>query len=191
MSSATAFERGGHGPFIAACIALSAVFFLAGVGPGYRYELDGYLGASERCPEATPTAQGYDFACVERLVEHGPLYLGKEALALSLAAGLGAIGGLFAAGDPRWTRRVTTLALAFALILLGLAALGGAADGRSLLALTLAWVIGSVVVVATRLPAGRAETILLMLYLTTWAALLIWNEGEGERIVQGGFNLAG
>jgi hypothetical protein len=191
MSSSTATDPGEKGWFIAACVALSVFSFAAGIGPAYRFELDQNLDASERCPEGTPTEGGYDRACVERLIEHGPLYLGKEALALSFASGLAGIITLFAAADRRWTRRVATLGLVFAVVLFGSAALGDAAGVRSLLVFFSMWVIGWVTIASVRMPAGRAEMILLLLYLATWAALLLWNDAEGERLARNGTGIAG
>jgi hypothetical protein len=84
---------------VVAAAAGSTAFLLAGLLPAYDFAPDGGVvpNAGERCPEATPTEQGYDVSCVRRLVARGPLYLGKEALAASAALGFGAIGG---SGQP-------------------------------------------------------------------------------------------
>jgi peptidoglycan/LPS O-acetylase OafA/YrhL len=44
---------------------------------------------------AHPVGAGYDGECVMNLIEHGPIYLGKELLAASFALGAAALIGAF------------------------------------------------------------------------------------------------
>jgi hypothetical protein len=74
----------------------SVVLFCAGMVPAYMLERSGYIrDASERCPESIPSEQGYDGECVQNLLDHGPIYLGKEPLAMSFLLGTVALVGAF------------------------------------------------------------------------------------------------
>lgn len=100
---------------IAGAIAF-VVFFAVGAYPGVRYERDGYLDASHRCPSVASDAS-FDPECVERLVAQGPLYLGGEALIASFVCGGVAIfGSWLTLRGSRSTTPVIVIIVAYILV---------------------------------------------------------------------------
>jgi hypothetical protein len=179
------------GPWISAYIAVSIVLFFWGLGPGYNYELDYRIDETARCPEAVASAQGYHAECIAELIEHGPLYLGKEALAVSFIAGGVAMAGLFTAANRRWARLTAIASLIIGFVLSGLLFAMGMGDEEFLVGGTAVWLLTSGIVAFDRkLPVRHAVLPLVLSYVFAWFALLIWNEEEGERLVRGGIEIA-
>ena len=107
---------GSVGPVLIAGVG-SVVLFLAGLFPGYRFELDGYMDAARRCPAPFESEQSWSGPCVARIIAHGPLVLGREFLVASFGLGVAAIGGASRLGRTASTRRVAVAVLVLYLAL--------------------------------------------------------------------------
>lgn len=167
----------------------SAVLFLVGLLPGYVFELDGYMNATERCPAEVVSEQSYDAVCARELVARGPLYLGKGYLAASFALGAVAIGGIHVA---RRRSLIVTAAIPFFVlyVLIGGAAVfwseaPGLVQGAYFLGIG---VIGSIFVLARR-SGHLGVAVLAIAYVAAWIGLLVWNAAEGARLLESGANM--
>jgi hypothetical protein len=155
----------------------SVVLFGVGLMPAYLLEHDGGLlrDAWERCPERIPSERGYDAECVLNLMEHGPIYLGKEPLAASFALGAAALIGSFLF-DGRSVTWCAAALLLFSYFLVGYSLAFGRRGGEPIQA---AYIVGLVAIVAAAALAWgwnrRAVVVLSAVYVAAWIGLLAWN----------------
>ena len=94
------------------CSALAETLFVIGVIPGYMFELELTINdVADRCPAGGRTEGGFDCDCAERLIHHGPLFLGVHELSASFVLGLGSLVGMWLAlGDHRARRTLILMA---------------------------------------------------------------------------------
>jgi hypothetical protein len=162
----------------------SVVLLCAGMVPAYLLERSGHLrDASERCPESIPSEQGYDGACVQNLLGHGPIYLGKELLAASFVLGAAALVGTFRS-DRRSVIWWAAALFLFPYVLIGFPLAFWRRGGEPIQA---AYIVGLAAIAVTaalaRSSGRRAVVVLSALYVAAWIGLLVWNAERARHFV--------
>jgi hypothetical protein len=162
----------------------SVGLFGAGLFPAYVWETDGVLpDPGTRCPERVPTEQGWDVQCVRELTAHGPIYLGKELLAVSFLLGAAALVGAFRL-DRRSVIWFAAALLLFVYFLIGAPLAFWRRGGEPIQA---AYLVGLVAIVASAVLAWRwdrrAIIVLSIVYIAAWIGLLAWNAERARHFV--------
>jgi hypothetical protein len=154
----------------------AVVLFVAGLFPAYDWEREGgFPDPAGRCPESIPSEQGYDGGCVLNLIEHGPIYLGKELLAASFVFGAGVLFGAFRL-DLRSVTWLGALLLVCPFFVIGYPLAFWRRDGALIQAVYLVGLLATVGAFAlVWIWNRRAVVVLSIVYIAAWIGLLAWN----------------